>query len=151
MVLAELFAPAPAVSFTLRTVPTVGQRALEMPRATLSVGVELVLARRVSALTVTRRAPPRTWQVHAVCHGQEETLFFREDNDAARTRRHAFSESRRVCLSCPVIEQCLRHALSQPEEFGVWGGTHGTQRKAILARVAAGETDLEWEIALCLQ
>lgn len=33
-----------------------------------------------------------------------------------------------VCLRCPVRLDCLRHALENREEFGVWGGTTAKQR-----------------------
>jgi len=33
-----------------------------------------------------------------------------------------------------VIEQCLNHALSIPEFFGVWGGMTADQRNVILRK-----------------
>lgn len=145
--LAALFAPYAPAPFLFRTVATLGQDLLARRRRTLAAGVEILLPAR----NPYRVIPFSEWTTQAACRGMEETLFFREDNDAAATRRRPFGESRRVCLRCPVIRDCLIHALTKPEDFGVWGGTHALQRKAMTARIDAGETTLEWELEQCLR
>jgi WhiB family redox-sensing transcriptional regulator len=47
-----------------------------------------------------------------------------------------------VCARCPVIESCLKHALSVREPYGVWGGMSEEERARLIAAepaaVAAG-------------
>lgn len=56
------------------------------------------------------------------------------------------SPSARVfCQDCPVTEECLAHALSLPEKFGIWGGTSERERKSLkkrLRRVAGVPSDV---------
>lgn len=45
-------------------------------------------------------------------------------------------EAVKVCNDCPVRDACLKHALDQPEIFGVWGGMNERDRRRLLARRA---------------
>lgn len=45
-------------------------------------------------------------------------------------------EAVKVCNDCPVRDACLKHALDQPEIFGVWGGMNERDRRKLLARRA---------------
>lgn len=44
-------------------------------------------------------------------------------------------QCRAICLTCPVRQTCLRHALTAAEPWGIWGGLDPDQR-AELARLA---------------
>jgi WhiB family redox-sensing transcriptional regulator len=37
-----------------------------------------------------------------------------------------------ICRVCPVIAQCLRHALRADEPYGVWGGRSAAERRELL-------------------
>lgn len=37
--------------------------------------------------------------------------------------------ARRICATCPVRMDCLRHALESKEEFGIWGGAGEATRR----------------------
>jgi transcription factor WhiB len=51
----------------------------------------------------------------------------------ARTRAAAREErAKQVCRTCPVMQQCRRHALSVREPYGVWGGLSKSERDALL-------------------
>lgn len=39
--------------------------------------------------------------------------------------------AKRVCGQCPIIVDCLEHALTQAEGFGVWGATTAKERTKI--------------------
>lgn len=44
-----------------------------------------------------------------------------------------------ICRSCPVVADCLAHAITRPEPDGIWGGKTATQRARYLtarARIA---------------
>lgn len=47
----------------------------------------------------------------------------------------------KICLRCPVREECLRYALEACEEFGVWGGYTATDRRRIRKQMRIMNTD----------
>ncbi len=66
------------------------------------------------------------WRVSANCqHNKPDELFVR-----GRLQRDA----RSVCQGCPVLTECLSHALDNKVEFGVWGGLTERERRALLKR-----------------
>ena len=58
----------------------------------------------------------------AACSAVTEPDLFFDDSTA--------DVARGVCAACPVIEQCLAHALLH-EGYGVWGGTTAAERDRI--------------------
>lgn len=40
-------------------------------------------------------------------------------------------QAKAICRECPVVEECKRVALANDIEFGIWGGTTETERRAI--------------------
>ena len=74
-----------------------------------------------------------TWHLQASCRGPESVLFFppslperREDRDARETR------AKRICLECPVQNDCLQFALRVREPHGIWGGLTESERRRLL-------------------
>lgn len=59
-----------------------------------------------------------SWTIHAVCatgNGELAGVFFSEDlSDIAAAKR--------ICVTCPVIVECLEGAIARREPAGVWGG-----------------------------
>lgn len=81
--------------------------------------------------------PLGAWTAQAACLGTDPQLFFPEPtHGGAQGRRpsHQIEQARHICLGCPVIADCLRHALEHVEA-GIWGGTTETQREE-LRRIA---------------
>lgn len=78
-----------------------------------------------------------SWRDDAVCAGLDPDLFFPE-------RGASSGEAKAVCRGCPVRSECLEHAMSVPEKFGIWGGLSEKERrrlrrsKAIAAREIRG-------------
>lgn len=70
----------------------------------------------------------RPWAVFAACKAETSMKFFPQNREEER-------EALAVCRTCPVVEDCLEHALATNERFGVWGGTTERQRRK-LSRVA---------------
>ncbi|GAB3751958.1 WhiB family transcriptional regulator [Microlunatus parietis] len=74
-----------------------------------------------------------SWQRRAACRdGRPDDWFPEDEQDGS-----AAFEPRRVCGGCPVARQCLSWALLADEQ-GIWGGTTGTERDAILADLGSG-------------
>ena len=71
------------------------------------------------------------WQDEAACTRAGTELFFPPDlsgegrpaeREAPHARRLRETRAKLVCATCPVQDPCREHALSLPEEEGVWGG-----------------------------
>ena len=65
---------------------------------------------------------PASVAKQAACVGVGAPDLFFDDGEAERAKQ--------VCAGCPVLRECLEHAL-QHERFGIWGGTTPDERDAI--------------------
>lgn len=63
------------------------------------------------------------------------------DADQLFGRAAAGRAARTLCARCPVHRECLAHALSAGEDFGVWGGMPPNDRRIILQ---ACPTERDW-------
>lgn len=75
------------------------------------------------------------WKLDGACNEVGTELFYPEKGDNA-------GPAVRICCSCPVLEQCRRHALDNHEDFGVWGGLTVTQRREIRQATARNNRTL---------
>ena len=66
----------------------------------------------------------RPWAVYAACK-EEKTLTFFPQNRVEEKSALA------ICAICPVVDDCLDHALESNERFGVWGGTTERARRKL--------------------
>lgn len=64
-----------------------------------------------------------SWQERALCRDEPTEMFFPRQNQ----ERPAIA----ICLRCPVRTECLIHALTRPEDHGVWGASTRCQRRNI--------------------
>jgi WhiB family redox-sensing transcriptional regulator len=74
------------------------------------------------------------WQYKGACKSMDTEIFFLEDRVRGSEKQKREREALKICNKCPVIQECLKHALSVPEMYGVWGGTTADQRWAMLRR-----------------
>ena len=71
------------------------------------------------------------WQDRAQCLGADANLFFHQRSDSPE---HVV-KAKRICAVCPVKAECLEFAITNNEQFGVWGGlTPREYRKIYLRR-----------------
>ena len=68
------------------------------------------------------------WADEAACAGQNAEWWFPAEVGRRRTRYGDDSVAKRICNTCPVLEQCLTHALTHDETDGVWGGLSPEER-----------------------
>lgn len=73
--------------------------------------------------------PDAGWMTHAACRGMDPNLFM-----PARGDWQAVAAAKAVCHGCPVIQQCLTHALDTNEKHGVWGGLSERQRRELRSK-----------------
>ncbi|MGH3979132.1 MAG: WhiB family transcriptional regulator [Pseudonocardiaceae bacterium] len=74
------------------------------------------------------------WQLHGSCRGMDSQFFFHPDGERGPARAHREARAKEICQSCPVLEQCRRHALAVQEPYGIWGGMSEHERETVLAR-----------------
>ncbi len=85
----------------------------------------------------TRRLPRPVagnwdWQVAGACRGMDSEVFFHPTRERAKARRARIDAAKAVCRTCPVIQQCLDHALQAREPYGIWGGRSEDERAEML-------------------
>lgn len=93
----------------------------------------------MSLLDITKFFPQ--WWYESRCFQQGDDIFFGTDDSASSLRK-----ARTYCNECPVVAQCLGHALTQPEEYGIWAGTSARSREHMRLDIDAGLFTLEYVI-----
>jgi WhiB family redox-sensing transcriptional regulator len=78
------------------------------------------------------------WQYEGACRGSDPEMFFSPDAERGPRRRARESAAKALCAVCPVVQQCLEHALAVREPYGVWGGLTINERDSILQAQKAG-------------
>jgi len=67
-------------------------------------------------------------------------LFFGPEGERQQQRERREYVAKAVCARCPARVECLEHALTTPERYGVWGGMgedeRVTERRRRLRRAA---------------
>lgn len=63
------------------------------------------------------------WRDKASCSGADPELWFPKSG-----REEAADRAIRICNSCPVREQCLKFAVDNEIDFGIFGGVTARQR-----------------------
>ena len=68
------------------------------------------------------------WQLNAACRGMASTWFFHPPDERGDARDSRINNAKAVCRTCPVLTDCLTHALTIPEPYGIWGGLSEDER-----------------------
>ena len=72
------------------------------------------------------------WQLEAACRGRDTEAFYHPERERGPSRLRRERAAKKVCSGCPVIENCLRWALTTREPYGIWGGLSVEERDALL-------------------
>ncbi len=91
-------------------------------------------------MTETRRLPGTAteqwdWQLRAACRDYDNNLFFHPEHERGQARERRAQEAKEICARCPVQRNCLLHALSVDEPYGVWGGYTPHERRQLQGAV----------------
>lgn len=76
---------------------------------------------------------PLEWQKDALCNQTDPEAFFPDREDGGKM-------AKKVCAGCPVKQDCFDYAVSNNEEFGIWGGVDFSTRK-YTRRIKQGENN----------
>jgi WhiB family redox-sensing transcriptional regulator len=68
------------------------------------------------------------WRTKGRCRGVDPAIFYPEDDEDPAEAAKA------ICLTCPVREPCLEHAIEAREKLGVWGGLTARERRRLIRR-----------------
>lgn len=68
------------------------------------------------------------WMNKAACRGIATSLFY------AESAGESAADAKRLCIKCPVRDDCLAHALQNVERFGIWGGLTPHERRPLRRR-----------------
>jgi WhiB family transcriptional regulator, redox-sensing transcriptional regulator len=72
------------------------------------------------------------WRHRAACRDEDPELFFPITELGPGARQTA--DAKAVCARCPVREQCLRYALDNRLDHGIFGGTTAQERRSLTRR-----------------
>ncbi|MFD9425730.1 MULTISPECIES: WhiB family transcriptional regulator [unclassified Streptomyces] len=72
------------------------------------------------------------WRMRAACREVDPDLFFPIGSTGPALVQT--EDAKAVCATCPVREQCLRWALENGQDSGVWGGLGEDERRALKRR-----------------
>jgi len=74
------------------------------------------------------------WQRLGACRGANSAVFFHPDSERGSARQAREANAKRICHSCPVRAECLRHAIAVQEPYGIWGGLGEIERRQLFLR-----------------
>lgn len=72
------------------------------------------------------------WQYLGACREVDPETFFSPDAERGPRRRAREAAAKALCGVCPVVQECLNHALTVREPYGVWGGLNINERDQLL-------------------
>jgi WhiB family redox-sensing transcriptional regulator len=78
------------------------------------------------------------WQYDGACREADPETFFSPDAERGPRRRAREAAAKSFCAVCPVVQQCLDHALQVREPYGVWGGLNINERENLLGHRRTG-------------
>jgi WhiB family redox-sensing transcriptional regulator len=88
------------------------------------------------------------WHSQSRCRSIQDwdTVYFGEspeDETRSSISTHRFRQAQATCAECPVIAECARHAITKPEDFGIWAGTQPKMREKARDLIDSGIITLE--------
>lgn len=74
----------------------------------------------------------QNWRERAACRDEDPDLFFPIGTTGPALVQT--EDAKAVCHGCPVRAECLRWALENGQDTGVWGGLDENERRALKRR-----------------
>lgn len=82
------------------------------------------------------------WRSEAVCSQTDPEIFFPESGGGLRDATKAAVE---ICVQCPVRLKCLKYAVDNNEEHGIWGGLNPLQRLELKRGRRNTDVSMPWK------
>lgn len=79
-----------------------------------------------------------SWMSDGLCRQTDPEAFFPEDKKAS-----TIDAAKLVCVQCDIGARCLAYALTNDEEFGVWGAMTTAERRKASKTLQGNVSDLE--------
>lgn len=76
------------------------------------------------------------WRHRAACRDEDPELFFPVSEIGPGARQA--EQAKAVCARCPVRETCLRFAIDNGLDNGIFGGTTERERRELVRRARTG-------------
>lgn len=86
---------------------------------------------RLNFMQDEKPAVPTAWMAQSAC--SDRTVDFCSDS------RNELERAKRVCTTCPVIQECLAYALARTETQGVYGGLTPDERAGLFRKWKTGQ------------
>lgn len=83
------------------------------------------------------------WQEGARCLGVGTNYYFGDEEQQPTMSIKQVRQASKLCDVCPVYRECLRWALENNEEYGVWAGTSGRTRRKIQKVLSSGSVSVD--------
>lgn len=77
---------------------------------------------------------PGEWADRGTCRDSRDDVHFPTGAETSPGYRMGAAIAKRECAGCPVIAECLAHAIEHQEPHGVWGGTTPAERAELIRR-----------------
>jgi WhiB family redox-sensing transcriptional regulator len=87
---------------------------------------------RPPTLGATAEPDEEEWRHDAACANEGTDLFFPVGESGSALVQA--EQAKLICRRCPVRDDCLQFALTNREDFGVWGGLSEAERRALKRR-----------------
>ncbi|MGN7781284.1 WhiB family transcriptional regulator [Mycolicibacterium sp. 22603] len=71
------------------------------------------------------------WQRYGLCRNVGSIMFFGAEVEDPPVRARRIAKAKRLCGRCPVATECLNHALTHAERYGIWGGLTTQERRKV--------------------
>lgn len=82
------------------------------------------------------------WASKAACKNESSENFFCDSQNRTELLLKE-SIAKNICRKCPVAAECLMHAISSNEEYGIWGSFARRERNTLVKTFSKGKIDIE--------
>ena len=82
------------------------------------------------------------WSSKAACKNVgSENFYYDSPNKAENSLKESLAKN--ICRKCPVAAECLMHAITANEAYGIWGSFATRERNTLVKTFSKGKIDLE--------
>ena len=76
------------------------------------------------------------WQLQGACRGHDSAVYFHPDGERGHARENRERNAKKVCATCPVLQQCRDTRTLRPRAVRHLGWNDGDRARRICAIAA---------------